>query len=221
MRMAVLHYGRRVATSSPSPMGRIAVSNAGSAETRAQNSRSTSVPSPGSGRARPGRAAAPQHVVGDDDGARREPVHHCRQVREVLVLQRVDEDHVERPGQRFVGAGKRLEGRCVHDGDSRVRKPGRSPERARPVGSSPVGIDRRDGAARRESEAHPQRRVADGGPDLEDPPSVRREDRQHPPAVATQDRNPFALDGRDLHLQQDRVERPAGRLDPVEVGVGR
>ena len=215
-------HGRSVATSRPSPIGRIAVSNAGSAETRAQNSRSASLPSPG----RDGRApdVRPLHrtlsATTTAPGASRSIT--AVEVGQVLVLERVDEDHVERPGELGRRAGERLERRRVDDGDSVVRQAGLAPERPRPVGPR-RGRDRSSRSCRRwavpapstaSSSRSPSRSRGRAAGSRRVPPSIRPLSRLRigmrsgPSAAAS-------------ISSEHRVRRPAGRLDPVEIRRGR
>ena len=73
-------------------------------------------------------ATAPQDVVDDEERAGLETVGDRFDVRAVLVLQRVDEDEVERPGERRIALLERGEGRLVDDrdplvGDARLAPP--------------------------------------------------------------------------------------------------
>ena len=77
----------------------------GSASTAASNARRAAVFGVvGRGRPRAGDAAAPQDVVGGDERAGREAVGERLEVRLVLGLERIDEDQVERPGERRIAA---------------------------------------------------------------------------------------------------------------------
>ena len=98
--------------------------------------------------------------------------------------------------------------------------PGLAPPAAREVGPLAVRVDRHDRAVGRLAEGHPQRRVAVGRPDLDDPPPAGGQHRKHPPGVAVDDRDAGRLGG-GFDGGQRRRQRRRERLDPVEVdGVG-
>ena len=170
-------------------------------------------------RARPRDAAAPEHVVGDDERARRQaaPVDEGVEVRLVLGLEGVDEGHVERSRERRFPVGEGFERLGRDDRDPVVGDPGVAPPAAGEVGPFAVGVDRHDRAVGRLAEGHPQRRVTVGGPDLDDPAPIPRECRQHAPTVAIDDRDAERL-GRGLDGEHRRGRRDADRLDPVEIG---
>ena len=87
----------------------------GSAATRSQKARSAAVLRVvGAGRpVEPDDAAAPQHVVGDDERAIGQPaaVDERVEVAAVFGLERVDEGEVERAGQARVARRERVERR--------------------------------------------------------------------------------------------------------------
>ena len=99
--------------------------------------------------------------------------------------------------------------------------PACAPPAAGEVGPLAVRVDRHDRAVGRLAERQPQRRVAVGRPDLDDPPPAGGEHLQDPAGVAIDDRDAERLGG-----GLDGGERPAAsgageRLDPVEVGRRR
>ena len=91
----------------------------------------------------------------------------------------------------------------------------RQKPRARSVRSR-VRVDGHDRPVGRLAEGQPQRRVAVGRPDLDDPPPAGGERRQDPPGVAVDDRDAERLGG-GLDGGGGRRDRRGDRLDPVEV----
>ena len=131
-RTALAGQPRRPAISSPSPTGRIVAVKRGSPRTTASKARSAVVSASVIAGVR--HAAAPQDVVGDDEGARREARDEGIEVRLVLGLQGVDEGEVERAGQGGVGGGERLERLGGDDRDPLVGDPGLAPPAAGEIG---------------------------------------------------------------------------------------
>ena len=149
-----------------------------------------------------------------------EPAGERLEIRLVLGLEGVDEDQVERPLERRVRAD-RIECRRVDDRDPLVGDPRLAPPAAREVGPLAVGIDGDDRAVGRLAEGHPQRRVAIGRADLDDPPPVAGQD----PAgrARRRDRRSGCRVGSAAASIAARAgwQRRRERLDPVEVdGVG-
>src|SRR6185503_7902990 len=170
------------------------------------------------GRSGTGRPAAPEDVVGDDERAGGEARSEGIEVARVLRLQGVDEGKVERALERRPGGREGVQRRGIDDRDPRVRNARLAPERPGPIGPVPVGIDGHDRSGLALPECGPQRRVADRGADLDRPPSPDGEDGEHAPTVPVEDRDALRR-GRGLHLQEHRVWRARGGLDPVEVLV--
>ena len=202
MRIATLGRGRQPsheATSRPSPTGRIVALNRGSARTAdiegAQRGGVRVVR-----RDRPGARdpPAPQDVVGEDEGARREPARERRQVALVLGLERIDEGQVEGTGEGRLARRERVERGRGHDRDPLVGDARLAPPAAREVGPLRVRIDGHDRPVGGLAEGHPERRVAVRRADLDDPSPATGEDPQHAAGVARDDRD---------------IERPCGGLD--------
>ena len=171
----------------------------GSARTAASKARRAVVfASSGAAGRGAGRPAAPQDVVGDDERARREAVRQRLEVAAVLGLERIDEDEVERAGERGPAVAERLERRRVDDRDPLVGDAGLAPPAAGEVGPLAVGVDRHDRPVGGLAERQPQRRVAVGRADLDDPAPAAGQHGQDAAGVAVDDRD---------------AERRGGRLD--------
>ncbi len=183
--------------SNPSPTGRIVDGEPlVGKHALAEPAQGVGVGATGLARRRSRDAAAPQDVVGGHQRAPGQPpIDEGVEIRLVLRLQRVDECHVERAGQRRLRRRERLEGLGADDGDALVPDAGVSPPATGEVGPLPVGIDGDDRAVRRLAQGHPQRRVTVGRSHLDDATPVTGQHRQDAAGVAVDDRDVARLGG--------------------------
>ena len=165
-------------------------------------------------------SAAPEDVVGDEQGTGSQARSQGLSVRRVLVLQGIDKGQVEWPGELGDARREGVEGGRVDDVDPAVVDTRLAPEPASAIRPGTIRVDRDDPSARRLGQAHPQRRIPDRRADLDDPAAGRGEHREHAAAGPVEDRDSLGL-GRGLHCHEHGVWLWGGRLDPVEVRLIR